>query len=150
MDKINMNIESLRKKSEEIEFNKSKDIVFRLQSVLSRYGKKAVGISAPQIKIFKRVIYINFNGRKLTIINPVIVSKNKHVYVEVEGCLSLPGKHIDVKRYISIEVEYINHRGDYRIERFYSYLGRVVQHEIDHLDGKLIIDYVEEYCGNRK
>lgn len=112
---------------------------------MMRIMRKAngVGLAAPQVGILQRVIVIAPSGIKpAALINPVIV-RAEGEQIGQEGCLSIPGLYGDVKRAAFVEVEAMDRRG-----RVYSYElegmpARVVQHEIDHLDGVLFIDKVD-------
>lgn len=110
-----------------------------------RIMKKAngVGLAAPQVGVLQRVVVVAPSGMKPTaMINPVVV-RAEGEQIGQEGCLSIPGLYGDVKRAEFIEVEAMDRKG-----RIYSYElegmpARVVQHEIDHLDGVLFIDKVD-------
>ena len=73
-------------------------------------------------------------------INPVIEKRAKEKITEEEGCLSCPKKIIEIKRYIYVGLKWFCRHGEEQYKTFYSLPARVVQHEVDHLDGKLIID----------
>ncbi len=105
-----------------------------------------VGLSAPQIGVAKRVIIVDVSSQEedkppLGLINPRITQSSGMAIAE-EGCLSIPDLYGEVSRYTTIEVEATDVQGEsfrFEAEGFYS---RVLQHEIDHLDGKLFIDYL--------
>ena len=107
---------------------------------------EGVGLAAPQIGISKRVIVVDVSAQEpdkppLALINPTIVNSSGTAVGE-EGCLSIPEVYGDVSRYNAIEIDSIDVNGDeyhFQAEGFYA---RVLQHEIDHLDGKLFIDYL--------
>ena len=73
-------------------------------------------------------------------INPVITAKNNVKVGDIEGCLSCPGKEIKVSRSMSVNLKWMCEHGEEQHKTFYHLPGRVVQHEMDHLNGKLIID----------
>jgi peptide deformylase len=101
-----------------------------------------VGLAAPQIGILQRVIVIAPEGMRPTaLINPRIV-KAEGEQVGQEGCLSIPGLYGDVKRYQYVEVEAYDRKGREMVYELEDMPARVVQHEIDHLDGILFIDKV--------
>jgi peptide deformylase len=112
----------------------------------------AVGLAAPQIGISKRIIVFknkNFNDRTPlkknsgdydVLINPRITQQRGDKELLKEGCLSCPDINVDVVRYDSIKVKAYDMEGKKINKRYTGFLSRVVQHEIDHLEGKLIID----------
>jgi peptide deformylase len=111
------------------------------------YGSTdGVGIAAPQIGVSKRIIVIDANpsdanAKPIVIINPEIVECSGEVK-EQEGCLSIPEVKGDVKRFAKIAVEGIDIDGNkFRIEGT-DLLARVLQHEIDHINGILFIDHL--------
>jgi peptide deformylase len=73
-------------------------------------------------------------------INPIVKSKNNIKMPDVEGCLSCPGEEVKVSRSMSINLEWKCRHGKYQHKTFFYLPSRVVQHEMDHLNGKLIID----------
>jgi len=101
-----------------------------------------VGLAAPQVGILQRVIVIAPDGMRPTaLINPkIVVSEGEQV--GQEGCLSIPGLYGDVKRSLYVEVEAVDRRGRELTYELEGMPARVVQHEIDHLDGILFIDKV--------
>ncbi len=116
---------------------------------------EGVGLAAPQIGKNLKVFIINHEGQKRVIINPKIISrsaKNKPHYAKasrgqreiLEGCLSLPNYYGPLNRNLSIKIEYLDEKGDKKIEEFKGFLAQIVQHEIDHLNGILFIDRILE------
>jgi peptide deformylase len=108
------------------------------------YGSKGIGLAAPQIGVGKRVIVVDISpveeeSKPLALVNPEIVGKQGQVE-GMEGCLSVPGVEGSVCRYESITVQGKNESGDPVTIEANGLLSRVVQHEIDHLDGILFID----------
>ena len=101
-----------------------------------------VGLAAPQVGVLQRLIVIAPDGMRPTaLINPTIV-KAEGEQVGQEGCLSIPGLYGDVKRFEYIEVEALDRRGRALTYELEGMPSRIVQHEIDHLDGVLFIDKV--------
>lgn len=102
-----------------------------------------VGLAAPQVGILKRVIVIDNrdeeNGKRFYMINPEIIEK-EGVEVGMEGCLSVPGKQGTVERSKDIKVRYNDLSGKEKIMYAEDFLARIIQHEIDHLDGILYTD----------
>jgi len=97
-----------------------------------------IGLAAPQVGISKRVVVLqaDLEGEQiLSLINPKIISKKKAEILQEEGCLSFPGIYINIKRSKEIEVEAMNIRGKKVRFRAEGLLARIVQHEVDHIDG---------------
>ena len=104
------------------------------------HDSKGIGLAAPQIGINQQIFVADVGDGPIAIVNPHI-TKKKGAEVMEEGCLSIPGVAIKVKRPRKIFVSYLN-EDNRRIERECDgLLARVIQHETDHLHGKLIIDY---------
>ncbi|HWA82506.1 MAG TPA: peptide deformylase [Fimbriimonadaceae bacterium] len=110
-----------------------------------RIMKKAngVGLAAPQVGILQRIIVIAPDGmRPMPLINPRVV-RAEGEYIGQEGCLSIPGLYGDVKRPEFVEVEALDRRGREITIEMEGMPAKVVQHEIDHLDGVLFVDKVD-------
>jgi peptide deformylase len=106
--------------------------------------KKGVGLAAPQVGILQRIIVVWYKERKLALVNPEIVSAKGKLIAE-EGCLSLPDVHIDVCRSDKIEVHALNKQGKPIVLRERGWVSRIIQHELDHLNGVLISDHQPDY-----
>lgn len=99
-----------------------------------------IGISGNQVGILKRIIVVKNDNKVIFMINPeILVTKNEWETME-EGCLSLPQKFIHKKRLKTIEVKYRDLTGKPCIEEYSGLTARVIQHEIDHLNGILMND----------
>ncbi|MEW6553066.1 MAG: peptide deformylase [Actinomycetota bacterium] len=98
------------------------------------------GLSANQIGVVKRVFVYEREGEIEACINPRIISASEEVEEEVEGCLSLPGAVVPVPRHLTLELEYLDLSGAKHLVQAEGWIARVFQHEIDHLDGKLILE----------
>lgn len=112
---------------------------------LFRAMRKAngVGLAAPQLAVPQRVIVIApFDYKPIALINPVI-TKREGELIGQEGCLSIPGLYGDVKRSAVVEVEAFDRKGRKITIDLEGMPARIVQHEIDHLDGILFIDTVD-------
>lgn len=106
------------------------------------YSGDGVGLAAPQVDVSLRVIVIDIGSNGpglLKIVNPIIVAKDGELEWE-EGCLSVPEFRIKMKRAENVTVEYLDESGKKHSRDCTGLLAIAVQHEIDHLDGKLIID----------
>ena len=104
-----------------------------------------VGLAAPQIGVNLRIVLITLAGKKiLPMINPKITSASEETVVGEEGCLSLPKEWGKVRRSKEVTVEFQNIKGEKVVVRFKDMEAREAQHEIDHLDGILFTDYLQE------
>jgi peptide deformylase len=99
-----------------------------------------VGLAAPQIGKSIQLIVIYFKESTLVIINPKIIKKSFSKVWGEEGCLSVPDKFGEVKRHKKITIIYTNENGQKQQLAAKDMLARVIQHEIDHLNGILFID----------
>jgi peptide deformylase len=104
------------------------------------YENKGIGLAAPQVGIHKRIIIIDHEGTPLTLINPEITDTSTTQVIMNEGCLSVPEHYEDKERPESITVRYRNLKGKPVKETFTGLLSRIIQHEIDHLDGIIFTD----------
>ncbi len=117
-----------------------------IQSMIqTMHAHKGIGLAAPQVGINRRILVIDINDGQgpLAMINPTIVKTNRYADME-EGCLSIPNVHIVVERPYEIIVRYTNADNKEEEKRFTELMARAVQHEMDHLDGKLIVDYASD------
>ena len=100
-----------------------------------------IGLAAPQVGVSKRIIVVHVpHELPMAFVNPCLGEWSGQV-VEEEGCLSIPGVVKAVPRHQHINIGYKKKSGRWGIKFCSGLLARVIQHEIDHLDGKLIIDY---------
>ena len=110
------------------------------------YEGSGIGLAATQVNVHKRVIVIDISEDKtkpIILINPKIIKvidKAKKVYAE--GCLSVPGFYEELERPSSVEVSYKNLKGEDKTLLANDLLSVVVQHEMDHLDGKMMVDSI--------
>lgn len=100
---------------------------------------RGVGLAAPQIGVSKRVIVADIGEGLVEFINPEITHAEGEE-VDTEACLSVPGLVGDVPRAVVVDVKGLNRNGEKCSLRADGYLARVLQHEIDHLEGVLFID----------
>jgi peptide deformylase len=115
------------------------------------YAAPGIGLAATQIDVHRRFLIADVsadNNEPHVLINPVILEKNG-VQVSEEGCLSVPGFYEEVERADHIRVRYQDRNGDEIEKEMEGLLAVVVQHEIDHLDGKLFVDYLSEAKRSR-
>jgi peptide deformylase len=104
------------------------------------YTYNGIGLAAPQVGMLQRIIIADIGEGLLTLANPQILQKEGEDRLE-EGCLSLPDIQVDIARSHSIFVHGINPDGKEVQHELAGLMARVIQHEIDHLNGVLIIDY---------
>jgi peptide deformylase len=114
---------------------------------------EGLGIAAPQIYQSLQIFYVasHPNSRypdaptmkPLAIINPVILKSSEEIYKDWEGCLSIPGLRGFVPRPREVSVEFTDRKGNRRRKTFKDLIGRIFQHEFDHIQGILFVDRVE-------
>jgi len=104
----------------------------------------AIGLAAPQINQSLRIIVVKLDKQPMALINPVIKKTSRRQTIFEEGCLSLPGISVPVKRPRRVVIEALNIEGQLVKIKAKDFLAHVIQHEIDHLDGILIIDKINE------
>lgn len=108
------------------------------------YAAPGVGLAATQIDVHKRMIVIDISPEKNdlhVLINPVIIEKHGEISME-EGCLSVPGVFDEVLRAERVRVQTVNEQGENREFETDGLLAVCIQHEIDHLEGKIFVDYL--------
>ncbi len=103
-------------------------------------ANEGIGLAAPQAGQSLRIIVIEYSEGALALINPKITRKSFKKDIMEEGCLSLPDIRKDVKRSIKITIKALNLKGEPVKLKAEGLLARIIQHEIDHLNGILIID----------
>ena len=104
------------------------------------YTYRGIGLAAPQVGMLWRVIIADVGEGLITLVNPEILQKDGNDRLQ-EGCLSLPDIEVDVERKHSIFVRGIDANGKEASLELAGLIARVIQHEIDHLNGVLITDY---------
>jgi peptide deformylase len=110
------------------------------------YQAPGIGLAATQIDVHRRLLVADVSSERTdphVLINPVIIEKDGLMVTE-EGCLSVPGFYEEVERAEHIRVRYLDRDGEEVESEFEEMLAVCVQHEIDHLDGKLFVDYLSE------
>lgn len=110
------------------------------------YDAPGVGLAGPQIGVMKRIIVMDCakdeEPRPMVMINPEITWSSEDLSSYEEGCLSIPDQYAEVKRPATVTVRWFDVQGEGHEETFDGLWATCVQHEIDHLDGKLFIDYL--------
>ena len=125
------------------------------------YGAPGIGLAAVQVTVPRRVIVMDVEYRRgdeegdeapkapLAMVNPEIVSRGVEMHVHEEGCLSIPEFYAEIERPATITVRYIDRDGKQQTRECVDVLATVVQHEVDHLNGKLFIDYISRLKRDR-
>ncbi len=113
------------------------------------YHANGIGLAAIQIGIPKRIIVMdisknNENKNPMYFVNPLIKNKNKNLSTYEEGCLSVPNQFAEVDRPSTCEVEYLDYYGEKKILKAEGLFATCIQHEMDHLEGILFIDYLSK------
>ncbi len=133
--------EILLKKTDLVQDPLSEDIQSLLpQMVETMHKENGVGLAAPQINRSIRLAIAEVDDKIYYLINPEITSYSQEKIVFEEGCLSLPGQFFPIVRSEEITVRYQNEKGLPKKMRASGFLAIVIQHEVDHLDGILIIN----------
>jgi len=139
----------LRKKCESLE--KVDDQVRKLMDDMleTMYKAPGIGLAAIQLGILKRIVVIDISKENekqnpLFLINPVITKKSKNTSIYEEGCLSIPGQFAEIERPAECTLRYINYQGKNKELKADGLLATCIQHEVDHLDGILFIDYLSK------
>ncbi len=113
------------------------------------YDAPGIGLAAPQVGILRRLIVLDCvkeegaAPRPLIMFNPEVIATSDELNTYEEGCLSIPDQYADVTRPAEVEVRWIDRDGREQQEVFDGLWATCVQHEIDHLQGKLFIDYLK-------
>ncbi|MGR3465188.1 peptide deformylase [Limimaricola sp.] len=113
------------------------------------YDAPGIGLAAPQIGQMSRLLVMDAakeedeSARPMVLVNPTVTWASEARSVYEEGCLSIPEQFAEVERPAEVEVQWLGLDGETHAERFEGLWATCVQHEIDHLDGKLFIDYLK-------
>ena len=110
------------------------------------YAAPGIGLAGVQIGILKRLIVIDVSKDEekkspLFLINPEIISKSSNTSIYEEGCLSLPGYFAEIERPAECQIKFINYDGKEKELKVDGLLATCIQHEVDHLNGILFVDY---------
>ncbi len=113
------------------------------------YDAKGIGLAAIQIDIPKKIIVLdiskNENEKKpMFFVNPLIINKDSNLITYEEGCLSVPDQFAEINRPSKCEVEYLDYDGNKKLLKANGLLATCIQHEMDHLEGVLFIDYLSK------
>ncbi len=124
---------------------KLKNLLENMFETMDAY--KGVGLAAPQIGVLEKIIVVSYEERSLALINPEIIFHEGET-IDEEGCLSLPEVTMQLKRFDIIKVKAQDFEGNPVLLDEHGFFSRILQHEIDHLNGILIIDK-EPYVNHR-
>ncbi len=116
------------------------------------YDAKGIGLAATQIDVHERVIVIDVSEEHddpLVLINPELVWTSAETHLNEEGCLSVPGMYDGVQRYDAVHVRALDFQGQARTIEAEELLAVCVQHEMDHLMGKVFVEYLSPLKRNR-
>ena len=141
----------LRQIAEEITVFDQELVTLAHKMLEAMYQSKGIGLAAIQVNIKKRLIVIDISetrDKPLFLINPEIYEKNSIIESE-EGCLSVPGFYDKVERYNNIKYKSSDFEGNIKAYQAEGLLAVCIQHEIDHLNGKLFVDYLSDLKRDR-
>jgi len=113
------------------------------------YSAKGIGLAAIQIGVPKRIIVMDISKEEkkknpMYFVNPIIINRNNENNTYEEGCLSVPDQFAEIDRPSKCEVKYLDYNGNKKILKAEGLLATCIQHEIDHLQGILFIDYLSK------
>ena len=139
----------LRKKSDPLEKVDNELRKLMDDMLETMYAAPGIGLAAVQIGILKRMVVIDISKEKekknpIFLINPEIVYKSKKTSIYEEGCLSLPGYFAEIERPAECQIEYLDYNGKKKEMKVDGLLATCIQHEVDHLNGVLFIDYLSK------
>ncbi len=116
------------------------------------YDAKGIGLAATQVDVHERVIVIDISEERdqpLVLINPTIVWNSADKRVNEEGCLSVPGIYDSVERFDSVRVQALDAEGQTHTVEAHEMLAVCIQHEMDHLMGRVFVEYLSPLKRNR-
>jgi peptide deformylase len=131
----------LRKKADPVKKITGSEIQILSDMAETMYINSGVGLAAPQVGIDKQLAVIDIGNGLLKMINPCII-KCEGKECKEEGCLSVPDVSVRVTRSAKVTVEFLNENGEVVRMSADGLFARAIQHELDHLNGKLIVDYL--------
>ncbi len=144
----------LRQKAEKIKFVGSDEVNIAKKMMDIMLKAPGVGLAANQIGILKQIITIFFIEKdskkeiKYILYNPKIISYSSEIISMEEGCLSLPEQFSEIERPKKISLEYLDEKNNLIKKDADGIEARILQHEIDHLSGKLFVDYLSSLKRN--
>ena len=141
--------EILRKKSLRVEEVNSETQKIMDDMLETMYAAPGIGLAAIQIGIPKRIIVLDIAQKEgpkkpMYFVNPEIIEKSKNNSVYEEGCLSVPGQFAEIERPDQCHIKYMDYNGESKEIKAQGMLATCIQHEMDHLEGILFIDYLSK------
>jgi len=139
----------LRKKCEPLEKVDTETKKLMDDMLETMYAAPGIGLAAIQVGILKRLVVIDISKgeeekKPIFLINPKIIHRSKKTSVYEEGCLSLPGQFAEIERPAECTLKYIDYDGKEKELKADGLLATCIQHEVDHLNGILFIDYLSK------
>ncbi len=139
----------LRQISKTVEKVKDEERKLMDDMLETMYAANGIGLAAIQIGVPKRIIVMDISKKEneknpMFFVNPVIIKKNIEKATYEEGCLSVPNQFAEIDRPSSCEVEYLDYDGNKKNLKAEGLLATCIQHEMDHLEGILFIDYLSK------
>ena len=139
----------LRKKCEPLEKVDTETKKLMDDMLETMYAAPGIGLAAIQVGILKRLVVIDISKGEeekepIFLINPQIIHQSKKTSIYEEGCLSLPGQFAEIERPAECTLKYIDYNGKEKELKADGLLATCVQHEVDHLNGILFIDYLSK------
>jgi peptide deformylase len=131
---------ALRMRAEEVEAfdDELRKVTERMISLM--HDAEGIGLAATQVGILRRFFVCSLDGEDRVLVNPVVTPVGDETNVDTEGCLSLGSVRVSVERASSVRVEAQDERGERVVLELEGFPARIVQHELDHLDGTLMLD----------
>ena len=133
----------LRKKCDKVEAVDEEIKKIAADMAETMYAEKGIGLAAPQVGITKRIIVVDVDDALITLVNPEIKVSGEKEKME-EGCLCLPKVSVEVERLTRVHMEGMGIEGEKISIDAEDLLARAFQHEVDHLNGMLIIDHLSK------
>jgi peptide deformylase len=127
---------------------KLKSLMTRMTEVMVELN--GVGIAAPQIGVSQRVIGFLHEGNIVMVCNPVIVAVSEEMHYADEGCLSCPNESVAIQRHVGVAITGQSIDGEESLIKCMGFSARIIQHEIDHLNGRLILDHAFDFTSLTK
>lgn len=125
-------------------------VLYRDRLVDAMMEHQGAGLAAPQVGDSRRILVMRTQSDgPIFMANPVIQRKSQRISSRKEGCLSIPGERVSVKRPAFVEVSYTDAKGSKRSRTIQGFEAAVVQHEMDHLDGVTLLDKMKHYNRTR-
>ena len=137
----------LKKKSEPVEVFDEELAEFVKDLFAAMHAHDGVGLAAPQVGVLKKIAVVEYEGKSYVLINPKVIDQ-KGTQESEEGCLSFPGIYANVLRPQWVKIEAQNEKGEIQTLEGEDYVARAFLHEMDHLSGKLFIDYLSNLKRN--